>query len=362
MAEQRYKRAPSTTLYWDDGVLVLNNWYLRRRFRLDPQVFEVLAELDAYTSPNELAKRLPHWKPEVLTVLLVRLRAAGALVTQSDASSEEDIVKAWSRWGHPATYFHFSTRDLPYSEGSRDGYIELMRSEPQPALYKTYEGQEQLPLPRPPLSGATLADLLLRRRTVRSFRLDPIAFDDFARVLYFTWGQIGWKQSGVFGHLIKKTSPSGGARHPIEVYPVVRRVEGIPAGVYHYDVALHCLSQLRVGDFGPALTSALPGQPWVDRAAVVFVMTAVFERVMWKYRASRAYRVVLMDSGHLGQVFHLVATALSLGPFTSAAFIDSALEDLLQIDGVHESPLYVAATGSPDPSEPTRELPYWTEG
>ena len=74
-------------------------------------------------------------------------------------------------------------------------------------------------------------------------------------------------------------------------------------------------------------------------------MTSVLARSMWKYRHAHAYRVVLLDAGHLGQTFHLVCTALRVGPFTSSGLHESAIEADLGIDGISEIPVYAAATG-----------------
>src|SRR6202171_221838 len=76
-------------------------------------------------------------------------------------------------------------------------------------------------------------------------------------------------------------------------------------------------------------------------------MTAVFERPMWKYHKARAYRVVLLDAGHLCQTFCLVATWLGLAPFCTAALKDTLIEKDLGIDGVRGSVLYVAGVGLP---------------
>jgi hypothetical protein len=66
---------------------------------------------------------------------------------------------------------------------------------------------------------------------------------------------------------------------------------------------------------------------------------------MWKYRFARAYRVVLLDAGHLCQTFCLTATWLGLAPFCTAALNDSLIERDLGVDGVTESALYVAGAG-----------------
>ena len=111
-----------------------------------------------------------------------------------------------------------------------------------------------------------------------------------------------------------KTSPSGGARHSIEVYPVALRVDGIHTGIYHYAPREHQLALIRSAPLEQLASEAVgwfANQPWVADACVVFLMTSVLERSMWKYRHSHAYRVVLLDAGHLGQTFHIVCTALA---------------------------------------------------
>ncbi len=168
---------------------------------------------------------------------------------------------------------------------------------------------------------------------------------DFSTILGWTWGaQRVVSDPGVGQHLLK-TSPSGGARHPIEAYPVVLRVAGVAPGVYHYSVRHHALTRLRKGRFERQVTALCAHQPWVGQAAAIFLMTAILGRTMWKYSHAHALRVVLLEAGHLGQTFHLLCTSLGLGPFSCAALRDSGIERLLGIDGVTEIPVYAAAVG-----------------
>ena len=84
------------------------------------------------------------------------------------------------------------------------------------------------------------------------------------------------------------------------------------------------------------------------------IMTAVFPRVHWKYEASRAYRMVLIEAGHLCQTFCLTATWLGLAPFCTMSLADSKIEQDLGIDGVNESVIYVAGVGArPRDGKPT---------
>jgi SagB-type dehydrogenase family enzyme len=136
------------------------------------------------------------------------------------------------------------------------------------------------------------------------------------------------------------------------VYLVANDVAGLAPGVYHFNVRDRSLALVRRGNFRARLLQDAVGQEHVGTAAALFVMTASFPRSQWKYRTPRAYRVVTLDQGHLGQTFCLVATWLGLAPFTTAALRDSSLEQLLGIDGITESVMYLGGVGMPSVTEP----------
>jgi SagB-type dehydrogenase family enzyme len=153
-------------------------------------------------------------------------------------------------------------------------------------------------------------------------------------------------ESPLFGSLPKKTSPSAGARHPGEVYLIALRVNGLEKGLYHYHPARHRLEMISSDVTVRKAWLYCARQDYVKKAAALFLMTAVFPRTMWKYNKARAYRVVLLDAGHLCQTFCLAATWLDLAPFCTAAFRDTLIENDLAIDGVRESVIYVAGIGN----------------
>jgi len=74
-------------------------------------------------------------------------------------------------------------------------------------------------------------------------------------------------------------------------------------------------------------------QPMCADAPIGIFVTAVVDRMGYKYRHPRALRVVYYDVGHLGQTFALVATIYGFGPFQTAAFRDREVEKLLGLDG-----------------------------
>src|SRR5208282_1552387 len=142
------------------------------------------------------------------------------------------------------------------------------------------------------------------RKTHREFSAAGAPLSAISRLLFYTWGVMG-HLSTPFGRLFHKTSPSGGARHPGEVYLVALKVEGLIPGLYHYNARSHILELLRKGQMRDLAFQYCAGQAHAKHAAALFLMTAVFRREMWKYRFARAYRLVLLDAGHLCQTFCL---------------------------------------------------------
>jgi SagB-type dehydrogenase family enzyme len=134
------------------------------------------------------------------------------------------------------------------------------------------------------------------------------------------------------------------------------RLEGLETGLYHYQARDNRLARLPCIATPSKAGAYCADQPYVAKAAALFIMTAVFARSMWKYGKARAYRVVLLDTGHLCQTFCLTATRLGLAPFSTAALRDSLIEKDLGLDGIRESVLYVAGVGLvPEPQSQGRK-------
>ena len=154
-------------------------------------------------------------------------------------------------------------------------------------FYSRPDRQSELELPIPSADGPLL-DVLQRRRTSRLYDTDrPLSMEHLAHLCHFTYGCQGVAPlaPGVAG--LRKTSPSGGALHPIEAYPLVIHVDGVDPGLYHYRVDRHALELLQPLDLDAARQLAdrfTSGQTYYASAHVLFVLTARFQRSFWKYR------------------------------------------------------------------------------
>lgn len=347
----RWRRVASVFCYWSEGQFVAENYRTRLALSANPVTARVLHIFDEWCTLEDAHRKLPEYKRQSLRRSIQQLTRKGLLVREGSrqAAEEQRFAEAWSSWLPHAAILHFGTKDAPYSASQRliDKQLRLyLEQSPQPAFFKPAKGKV-LSLPERELPDSELTRVLLRRQTHREFSPGKLELKDLSALLWYTWGVKGFLTSPLLGRLPRKTSPSAGARHPCEVYVLARRVKTLRPGLYHYAPDTHALEQVSAGVLRGRASQYCAGQKWVDKAAAMFLITAVFPRSMWKYRFPRAYRTVLLDAGHLCQTFCLVATHLRLAPFCTMALKDSMIEADLGIDGINESILYVAGVGLP---------------
>lgn len=223
-----------------------------------------------------------------------------------------------------------------------------------------------VPLPVPeavrPLGSASFESVTAARKSRRAFGPRELSQEELSFLL---WASAGMKQPekaqrpGAVWAL--RTVPSGGCRHPLELFVYVRRVAGVKAGLYRYRPVEHALAP--VGQ-APELAAAAPGAALeaqdaaFDRAlygqlwdcAALFVWTAVPYRTEWRYHMAAA-KIILLDAGHACQALYGACEALGLGTCALGAYEQAALDRLLGVDGDEELAVYAAPVGRPKGSE-----------
>lgn len=195
-------------------------------------------------------------------------------------------------------------------------------------------------LPQPRIDvGPNLWEVLLKRRSNRDYSHVPLPLEELANLLWATQGITDQPFSSWY-----RTAPSAGALHPVDTYLIVNRVEGLESGIFFLHVQDFSLERKRQGDFSRQIARAALDQDMAREAAVVFVWVAVIHRSRQKYR-QRAYRYIYLDCGHIGQNLYLAATAMGLGCCGIAAFFDDEVNNLIEVDGVEETVIYLATVG-----------------
>jgi len=336
--------------YWRNGRLFFHNFDRRLTVTGRPITCEVLDFFSEWRTFQEARTHFAGYTQRSVLSAVSQLLKQGLLLVKDspDVAQDSRIAREWCAW-LPEGSFHFSTKDALYVRGnwSFARLKSLLPKTPQPKIFKTMKGAEKTPLPARAFPDSEFIRVLMARKTHRRFSNQELTLETVSQLLSLVWGVTGYLHSPIFGKLLRKTSPSGGARHPGEVYLMALRVKGLRAGLYHYHPAHHHLEMISANATRDKAWLYCARQDYVRNAAALFTMTAVFRRTMWKYHHARAYRVVLLDAGHLCQTFCLVATWLGLAPFCTAALKDTLIEEDLGIDGVRESVLYVAGVGLP---------------
>ena len=166
--------------------------------------------------------------------------------------------------------------------------------------------------------------LLENRCSRRSYDGNSLTLEELAFLL---WAAQGVKTVNEYRTL--RTAPSGGARHPLELYVFVNSVEGLKPGLYHYLALENRLERLgcRVNQ-ADQLTYALAGQEFAGNAPVCLVWTAVPYRSEWRYD-EHGHKDILLDAGHSCQNVYLACEELRLGCCALAAYDQEALDELL---------------------------------
>jgi SagB-type dehydrogenase family enzyme len=195
--------------------------------------------------------------------------------------------------------------------------------------------------PSEPLT-MTLGDAIRRRRSTRAFASTPLPLAALAAMLRAGYGVTGTLRAGADSQPVRAV-PSGGALYPLELTVAAQRVEGLVPGLYHFDPLDDTLEQLRTGTMPTA--AATPFADAVAGAAAVIVVSGVFWRSRFKY-GLRGYRFVLLEAGHVVQNLLLAGTALGLAALPLGGFYDRRVDELIEVDGVDESALYLVCVGN----------------
>lgn len=353
------------------GVVSRMQWFahaphLSKAVEVEPEDAALLGELSPLDWIEDAPLRERYGARRVRKLL-----RAGLLVGQGKAwaaGREVDERFRAQRWHGLAAVQHAASRwegldsvreareeGLDTSEGLRDRY-----GPPPPTQYLRADGGAVLPLARTPRTA--FDDLLDRRSSCRNFDVGKsMPQAQFAQILARVFGARGGARAADDFDVLKKTSPSGGALHPTEAYLIVQRVEGIVPGLYHYLARDHALQRLpwegTPGELNALARLAVVGQQWFSDAHVLVVLAPRFARNFWKYRNhSKAYRVCILDVGHLSQTLFLSATEQGLGAFITAAINEVDIERAFGLTAYVDGPLAVCGFGLRSDHMATGEL------
>lgn len=230
---------------------------------------------------------------------------------------------------------------LRFNEATKLQYINL---DNKPPLYKVYPGLRAISLPNvAEQPGPQMPALAAIRGDNAAEQSGPLTLEKLTSLLYHSAAVIRRRQLQD-GEVHYRAAASAGALYPTEIYVMCGDLEGLRAGVYHFNPRDCTLARLRNGDLRRWVASAV-GDHSAYPATLVF--TTVFWRSAWKYR-ERGYRYCYWDLGTVGANLLATANAESVPVKLNFGFVDRMLTGYFGIDGVAEAPSLVASIGTAD--------------
>ena len=222
---------------------------------------------------------------------------------------EERLVREMMQRGRD----FLKSRDTAELEKNGSDYkSDQELKKPQPPLVKPPMTENRIDLPRD-FENLELEDnlyqLLVKRKSSRVYTQEGMSL---LQLSFLLWATQGIKSIRGKSYATIRTAPCGGARHPFETYLLVRQVEGLLPGAYHYLPMTHQLELLSPMEDREALADlmdlSLCGQRWAAKGNVVFYWSFVPYRSEWRY-GIYAHRMIMADMGHVGENLYLACTA-----------------------------------------------------
>jgi SagB-type dehydrogenase family enzyme len=241
--------------------------------------------------------------------------------------------------------FHENSKNarnwLEVSHGSLDDTQKRMKEHHESL---EYQGHATVPLPKELVRLALpLDEAIVARKSTRETASRRVRLEQVATLLHYSYGML---RDNTFTSVPARTRavPSGGALYPLEIYLHGAQVDGLEPGLFHYSPTDHCLHVLEADDLRGEVAASTLYPQYVERAALVVFITAMFERTTWKY-GERGYRYALIEAGHVAQNLALVAAAMGLAAFSLGGYYDREIDDLIGIDGVTHSTVCTVCIG-----------------
>ncbi|MEM9214504.1 MAG: PatA/PatG family cyanobactin maturation protease [Cyanobacteria bacterium P01_F01_bin.150] len=333
------------------GAMVLESPLSKYRVKLlDWRASAVLAQLAQPQSLRQLTPP-PQIGPETAYQFLNLLWATGFLTVEAEST-------ALKLWDFHNLLFHSRSRQgrHDYPTGDIEGSLDIWSDFP---VVKPPMSGQIVPLPQLSIDAIrqhdkTLTTAIEKRESIREYDdHHPITIDQLSELLYRTarvkeiytldtdQAELLKQQFGPdfeWGDLTRRPYPCGGAMYELEIYPVVRRCNGVNPGLYHYDPLNHHLAQLDASDadISALITDAHQSSGEQGIPQVLLVITARFGRLFRKYR-SLAYALVLKHVGVLYQNLYLVATNMGLAPRSLGAGDSDRFAQATGLDYIVES-------------------------
>ncbi|WP_165482770.1 SagB/ThcOx family dehydrogenase [Legionella gresilensis] len=225
----------------------------------------------------------------------------------------------------------------------------------KPNEFKDYPNYLVVTLPTPDTSSGRSLSQALSQEIINP--IAPLNLQNLSNILYYSSG-VTEKLYYPGGQLFLRAAASAGALYPNDLYVAIIKVENLQPGIYYYHPANHSLTKISSQESLQSLSRASPYHDLQKNASAIIIITANFDRTIWKYR-ERSFRYILPDAGHILGNIAVAASSVQL-PFVHTAFFDdNQMKRVLGLSQQDEGILSMVVLGKNKLTELT-ETPQFT--
>jgi len=343
LAVQDYKRSTHLYIYWDDmNRLIVFQYNRHIRARISKKTFDVLDMLSNWKTSKELLSSVKENNQKSLLRVLNQLVRFKIIYTKP--VQKDDNILSGTYWNSVDLAMQRQISYGGYYPGSTTGHKP-------PGAIRYFKGKSTINFSPPRAHNKQgFYEVLDKRKTIRTYGRGRVSIDELSQLLYYCARVKMVFKDVVLGTMTRRPYPSGGARHPLEIYPVCNYVTGIDSGIYYYNPVKHNLVLVNRSNKYQRMFNMWVRQetaPKINREPdVTFVITAVFARTMWKYKYI-GLATIMKDLGCLYQTMYLVATEMGLAPCAIGATNERLVRDWLKLNWFTESHVGCFTLGKP---------------
>jgi len=292
----KYQSRAFRHTFWDNGTILANLLAAGRAYDIPARVVLGFVDVDV----NRLLG-LDTKREAAVSIVPIGRTATSSEEAAGDIEEVRYETSPLSREevDYPAIIRIHEASSLSDPTEARDWRRASIASDPPKAEGRIYP----LAIPREERTGSqyrTLEETIVKRGSTRVFTREPITFEQFSQMLYYS-------TRGVQSDFL---TPPGSTLN--DLYIIANDVAGIPKGAYYFRRQDLSLELLKEGDFREeagylGLAQELPR----DANACVFFM-ADLETVLEKF-GNRGYRAALLEAGIIMGRLYLAAYGQRLG-------------------------------------------------
>jgi SagB-type dehydrogenase family enzyme len=217
---------------------------------------------------------------------------------------------------------------------------------------------ENISLPEYSLQGCQLTDLLVNRRSTRTFSEEPVTLQQFSWILKFALGSFGRftkqdvdnhgpktkDEKGILLGCEKFTFPIGGAINTIGCYIIANKIKGLKKAIYEYSYLDHEVIKVAKCTMQDACKNIFLNAEWPVNAAAIILLTTS-PNIRKNY--SHTYKLALLEAGHVLQTISLLSEQVSLGACEMGGINELPILNILNKRNTYETvPIAAIAIGN----------------